>query len=67
MKRKSYIIILVFLISLVSCDKYLETEPTDFLSPSNYYTTTEQLNYARAGVYHNLGAGGLHGTYANLS
>jgi len=65
MKRKIYLIILVVLISFVSCEKYLETEPTDFLSPSNYYTTTEQLNYARAGVYHNLGAGGLHGTYAN--
>jgi hypothetical protein len=65
MKRKFYIPVFFLMISLGACDKYLETEPTDFLSPSNYYTTVEQLQYARASVYHNLGAGGLHGTYAN--
>lgn len=51
--------------SLGSCKKYLETEPTDFLNPDNYYETEAQLQFARAGVYDHLGAGGLHGTYAS--
>ena len=65
MKRKYYLLILIFLISLGSCENYLEPKPTDFLNPQNYYETTAQLQFARASVYHNLGAGGLHGTYAN--
>jgi hypothetical protein len=51
--------------SLGSCKKYLETTPTDFLNPDNYYQTEAQLEFARAGVYDHLGAGGLHGTYAS--
>ncbi len=65
MKRKYYLLALLFLLSLGSCKKFLETEPTDFLNPENYYETEAQLQYARASVYHHLGAGGLHGTYAN--
>ncbi|HEY0668005.1 MAG TPA: RagB/SusD family nutrient uptake outer membrane protein [Sphingobacteriaceae bacterium] len=65
MKRHYYILALVFLVSLGSCKKYLETEPTDFLNPSNYYETEAQLEYARASAYNNLGAGQLHGSYAN--
>jgi hypothetical protein len=55
MKRIYYIIVLLSLISLSSCKDFLETKPTDFLSPGNYYTTLEQLNYARNSVYNNLG------------
>jgi len=65
MKIKYYLIAILFLTSLGSCKKYLETEPTDFLNPNNYYETEAQLQFARAGVYHHLGAGGLHGTYAS--
>lgn len=65
MKIRYYIIAILFLMSFSSCKKYLETEPTDFLNPDNYYQTEAQLQFARAGVYHHLGAGGLHGTYAN--
>lgn len=65
MKIKHYILAAFFLMSLGSCKKYLETEPSDFLNPDNYYQTEAQLQFARAGVYHHLGAGGLHGTYAS--
>lgn len=65
MKIKYYILATLFLMSLGSCKKYLATEPTDFLNPDNYYQTEAQLQFARAGVYDHLGAGGLHGTYAS--
>ncbi|MDP3469927.1 MAG: RagB/SusD family nutrient uptake outer membrane protein [Daejeonella sp.] len=65
MKIKYYILATLFLLSLGSCKKYLETTPTDFLNPDNYYQTEAQLQFARAGVYDHLGAGGLHGTYAS--
>lgn len=65
MKLRYYSFILVFLLSFSSCKDFLETTPTDFLSPENYYQTEQQLNYARAGVYSILGAAGLYGTYGN--
>jgi len=63
MKRIYYLIVLLSLMSLSSCQKFLDTKPSDFLSPVNYYTTLDQLNYARSGVYNNLG--GVMTTYAN--
>lgn len=65
MKRKYYLLAILFLLSLGSCKKYLETEPTDFLNPSNYYDTEAQLEYARASAYHILGAGQLWGSWGN--
>jgi hypothetical protein len=55
MKRIYYLIVLLSLMSLSSCQKFLDTKPSDFLSPVNYYTTLEQLNFARSGVYNDLG------------
>ena len=65
MKIKYLILALISLTSLNSCESFLETKPTDFLSPSNYYETEQQLQYARAGVYSILGAAGLYGTNGN--
>lgn len=65
MKKQYYILAILFLLSLGSCKKYLETEPTDFLNPDNYYETEAQLEFARASAYHNLGAGQLWGVYGN--
>lgn len=62
MKRKY---LFVFLISLCSCQKILDTKPTDFLNPENYYETEMQLQYARFSAYNMLGTGPLYGTYAN--
>ena len=65
MNIKSKIFALLLLFGASSCEEYLQTDPRDFLAPSNYYETEEQLNYARAGVYHILGAGPLFGSTAN--
>lgn len=65
MKTKHYIFAIVLFLSLGSCKKFLETEPTDFLNPDNYYETEAQLQFARAGAYSILGAGNLWGTTAN--
>ncbi|HQD08280.1 MAG TPA: RagB/SusD family nutrient uptake outer membrane protein [Flavihumibacter sp.] len=61
MKARHYIPFLLFLASLAGCKKFLDTKPTDFLNPGNYYETAEQLNYARIGAYNNLGAAALTG------
>ncbi len=65
MKRNYYLLALVFVMGISSCQKYLETKPTDFLNPESYYETEAQLQSARASVYNNLGEGGLWGSYAN--
>lgn len=65
MKVKHIAISMFFALGgLTSCDDYLKTTPTDFLSPVNYYDTEEQLQFARASVYEVLNAGALYGTYA---
>lgn len=56
---------LIFLLGSSACEDVLETEPTDFLSPSNYYETEDQLNFARASVYDILGQSALFGSWAN--
>lgn len=65
MKIRYYILALLFTISISSCEKFLDTEPTDFLSPSNYYETEQQLQYARAGVYSILGNNAIYGNNSN--
>jgi hypothetical protein len=65
MKIKNIILALLFTISISSCENFLDTQPTDFLSPSNYYDTEQQLQFARAGVYSILGAGAMYGTSGN--
>lgn len=65
MKIKYQILALLLFCGVSSCNDFLETEPTDFLAPSNYYETEDQLNFARASVYDILGAGQLFGSWAN--
>ena len=65
MKSKYILILVVLLSSFSSCEDFLKTKPTDFLSPANYYETSEHLEYARASVYSILGYGSLYGTSAN--
>ncbi len=61
MKKKiCYSVTLLCLMSLGSCKKFLETTPTDFLNPDAYYETEDQLQFARAGVYHHLGTAQLY-------
>lgn len=51
MKRINYIIILLLIISGTSCQKLLDTKPTDFITPESYYQNEEQLQSALIGVY----------------
>jgi hypothetical protein len=51
-----YLLLSVFILtSLNACVKKLDSKPKDFLQPSAYYRTIEQLNIALNGVYDNLG------------
>lgn len=57
MKRILYL--LPVLLILASCKKFLDTKPTDFLSPVNYYSTEAELNTALIGVYDPLTSNNL--------
>src|SRR5690606_18641864 len=65
MKKTILISVLSSLLSITSCKDYLETSPTDFLSPVNYFDTEEQLTFASAGVYSTLGNGNVYGNITN--
>lgn len=55
---------LVLSFGLISCSKYLDLKPKDFLSPTNFYQSESDFESAAAAVYDNLGSGNL---YANRS
>lgn len=42
---------LIIASGLISCNKFLDTEPTDSVAPDFYYNTEAQLNSALIGVY----------------
>lgn len=44
------------LLSLSSCEKLLDKEPTDSIQPDNYYRSESDLNLALAGTYDPLGS-----------
>jgi hypothetical protein len=52
---------LLALLVMQSCNKILDTKPSDFLTPSQYYQTASQLNIALNGVYDDLGSQDLYG------
>src|SRR2546421_107709 len=58
MKRIYYI--LFSLVALTSCQKFLNTTPTSFLAPAQYYTGANLIN-ALAGVYDPLAQSSLFG------
>lgn len=58
--KKIIILFGVLLITLNSCKKSFEKTPSDFLEPSNYFKTEEQLNFALNGVYSTLSESGLY-------
>jgi hypothetical protein len=56
-----YLIMMVLAITtLASCKKFLDTSPSDFLSPKNYYETEAQLNTGLTGVYVTLASQNLY-------
>lgn len=63
MKQLKYLLILITLVSISSCKKFLgEPKPEDTLAPDTYFQTADQLNFALAGVYNKLQSGDLYKT-----
>ncbi|MNK00524.1 SusD family protein [compost metagenome] len=55
MKRIIYLMCILLILPFASCKKFLDTEPSDFKTPQNYYNTESELNTALVGVYNKLG------------
>src|SRR3989337_4123516 len=64
MKKLNFLTCIFLTLSMVSCKKFLETKPKDFLFPQDYYINAEQLDLALNSVYDMLGSGGLYGNNA---
>ena len=60
--RRIFIYILPLIVLLDSCS-YLELAPKDFISPSEYYKTEEELETALTGIYASLRDGALYKNY----
>lgn len=62
---KTYIKSLFLLVALGfavgGCDKYLEEEPRDLVSPSNFFNTASEFELAVVGLYDIYKSGSLHG------
>jgi len=64
MKNISILLItLLVSMGMVGCKKFLNTTPTDTLSPEDYYNTEGNLVKALAGVYDRLGSEPLYGNF----
>jgi hypothetical protein len=48
--------------TLTGCNKFLDTQPIDTLTPNAYYNTEEQLNTALIGVYDIIGQESVYGS-----
>jgi starch-binding outer membrane protein, SusD/RagB family len=66
MKKIATIIFLASCVAVTSCKKFLDTKPTDFIVPEQYYNTEQQLNEALSGVYNSLTATSIYGLYQNF-
>jgi hypothetical protein len=61
--HSSQLVAFVFTIMLFSsCNKFLDTKPTDSITPDNYYKTQSDLDRALAAVYDRLGDRRVYGT-----
>lgn len=61
--KYKYIGFIALLAIIISCDDFLSTKPSDFLSPNNYYKTEKELENALNGVYDILGQNSMYGNY----
>jgi starch-binding outer membrane protein, SusD/RagB family len=61
MKRIIISLMMALAICATSCKKFLDTKPTDFVVPEQYYNNEQQLNEALAGVYSSLAETGTYG------
>src|SRR5680860_1904485 len=58
---KSISLVVLLGIVLVSCDTYLEEEPRDLVSPSNFFNTSSEFELAVVGLYDIFKQNSLHG------
>ncbi len=61
MKRIRYIILIVFIPALFSCEDFLDKQPTDVLSPTTFWKTQDDATMALAGVYRRAQYMGISG------
>jgi SusD family. len=67
MERRIVIPMLVLIIlHIAACKKFLDTQPTDFVVPEQYYNTEQQLNEALAGVYSSLTQTATYGLFMSF-
>jgi hypothetical protein len=66
MKRIAISILAVSCIVTTACKKFLDTKPSDFTVPEQYYNTEQQLNEALAGVYSSLTTTATYALYQNF-
>ena len=52
--------VLAVLLSISSCENFLDTTPLDKLAPVNYFENESQINYALTSVYDVLGRGSMY-------
>jgi len=52
--KRIYLLLFVIVVGLTSCKKFLDTEPTSFVTPANFYKTQDQLQTALNSVYNTL-------------
>lgn len=61
MKLIKYFYFILAAAAFTSCQKILDTKPTDFISPDGFYKTPEQLQSALNGIYNTLGRQEVYG------
>ncbi|MFT3822287.1 MAG: RagB/SusD family nutrient uptake outer membrane protein [Chitinophagaceae bacterium] len=62
--KRIYYLFLFLSAGLFSCKKFLDTKPSDFVTPDAYYTTADQLQTGLNGVYDILGNSNMYGRLA---
>ncbi|TDQ11518.1 RagB/SusD family nutrient uptake outer membrane protein [Pedobacter metabolipauper] len=61
MKLSIYFVLIVMLLGLNSCSKFLDTKPTDFQTTEDYYDSEENLLKVLAGAYSPLSTASMYG------
>ncbi|MEO6523743.1 MAG: RagB/SusD family nutrient uptake outer membrane protein [Mucilaginibacter sp.] len=61
MKILKYTLLTTLILTATACNKMLDTNPTDFITPAAYYKTPYQLQNALIGVYATMGNIGAFG------
>jgi len=61
--RRGLCVMLLLATAISGCEKFLDTKPTDSLTPDTYYNTEDQLNRGLIGVYDIFGRAEVYGEY----